>query len=157
MSTLWVQKGLTARGKVIWGPKDHPGLTDEWLVYRVHGACGKRPFYVGSTSDLPRRIGEHARRKDWWHEAKKIYVDYYPDRVAAEFKEGAAIRRYRPHYNIQANKPIPMIDKWTVEEAKRGWPPAITAIKWLFEQPPELRTANLGSLTPADFPNIDWS
>lgn len=156
MDRFWISRSVTQGGRSVWTPRDR--IADARQYFAVYGlySGNKRPLYVGSTDDLLRRLREHRSRKDWWVEVTRAWVDTYtdPDRaVAAEYK---AIKRYRPVHNVSGNGPLREIDAFTVRLAQEGWRPAVEAVKWLFEQPPELRTEDLGSLTREDFPNIDW-
>lgn len=37
---------------------------EEWIVYSIHDPRNDRPFYIGQTVNLPRRIYEHLKQRD---------------------------------------------------------------------------------------------
>lgn len=83
------------------------GLADRHhSVYWVHGRYN-RLLYVGLTSDLPNRLRHHQQLSKWWHEAKTIRLEHFPDRAKARVAEYAAINRLRPLYNyLPANRVV---------------------------------------------------
>lgn len=42
--------------------KDTDGT--EWIVYSIHDPRNGRPFYIGQTVNMPRRIYEHLKQRD---------------------------------------------------------------------------------------------
>jgi hypothetical protein len=40
------------------------GDSTEWTIYSIHDPRTDRPFYVGQTLNLPRRIFEHLKQRD---------------------------------------------------------------------------------------------
>lgn len=67
-----------------------------WHLYVLY--CGDGSFYVGSTTDLPRRLREHLDGKGGAYTRSRrpvcmVYHEAYPDRSAAQRRE-AAIKRW---------------------------------------------------------------
>ncbi len=56
-------------------------------------------LYVGSTSDLTRRVKDHAEHQDWWPEVATATVEFFQARNALEAAEEAAIERESPRFN----------------------------------------------------------
>ncbi|WP_071673373.1 GIY-YIG nuclease family protein [Nioella nitratireducens] len=72
-------------------------------VYLLLGQDGDGPLaYIGEAEDMARRIGQHAREKDWWDVAvlvtttgdglHKAHVKYLESRLVAAAREAAAMR-----------------------------------------------------------------
>lgn len=69
------------------------------VVYRVYDG-GDRLLYVGRTSDLPRRIGEHRNDKWWWRLMfARIKVSVFPTFEAADASERIALQEEGPVFN----------------------------------------------------------
>lgn len=61
-----------------------------------------QPLYVGVTSNVDRRLRQHAE-KAWWMDVRRIDTRPYPDRDAASEAEAGEIRRLQPKWNINHN------------------------------------------------------
>lgn len=75
------------------------GRTSLYRYYDENGVL----LYVGITGRGLSRNVEHNKSKPWWSNVRRQEVDHYPDRARALAAERAAIRQYRPPYNIQHN------------------------------------------------------
>ncbi len=56
-------------------------------------------IYVGSSVDLPARVGSHRRESPWWRPDLVLTYTTYPDERAALAAETEAIRRLKPEIN----------------------------------------------------------
>lgn len=72
-------------------------------LYRLYDVAGVL-LYVGISGDPAFRQTQHAADKPWWHEVAETTVEWFNNREVALGREGAAIRRERPKYNIKHNK-----------------------------------------------------
>jgi predicted GIY-YIG superfamily endonuclease len=80
------------------------GLT--WVIYLIENAAFD-PLYVGCTSNLERRLGEHARRWPWWAEAHRVVILLMTrDRDRAFSSEASFIDGLSPIHNIQHNRRV---------------------------------------------------
>lgn len=70
-------------------------------VYRLFASPGDL-LYVGTTSNVGRRLKDH-RRKSWWSRVTRIRVTEFPSRYDAEHEEWVAIRREQPSENVACN------------------------------------------------------
>lgn len=87
-------------GKVKAGNR-HPRVRTG--LYRIYDIAGVL-LYVGISGDPAFRQSQHAADKPWWHEVDAMTVEWFNNREAAAGREGAAIRREKPKYNIKHNK-----------------------------------------------------
>lgn len=69
-----------------------------FTVYAVDDAHGNL-LYVGQTTDLNRRLQEHARLAVWWQFADSVETFSRPTREAAQSLERELIRGCKPSYN----------------------------------------------------------
>ena len=72
--------------------------TDPHWVYRFFDSAGAA-LYVGCTSNMARRLGDHQRYREWYPDVARIEVtshDGYADGMAAEASE---IQRLNPTHN----------------------------------------------------------
>lgn len=82
-------------------PFESPGRTVAKLaLYRFYNDSGQL-LYVGITNDPPRRMGQHAKDKEWWAQVRGMTVDWYPDRPSVLAAEKRAINVENPLHNIQ--------------------------------------------------------
>jgi predicted GIY-YIG superfamily endonuclease len=83
-------------------------LADMQAVYRMFDATGHL-LYIGITSDLTRRLGQHAEKR-WFPQVKTISLEWYPTQAAAFVAEQRAIRQERPRMNITGKRhpPVPV-------------------------------------------------
>jgi predicted GIY-YIG superfamily endonuclease len=77
-------------------------VNEQTALYRFLGS-EDASLYIGITHDLGERWSSHARKQPWWHEVRRLTVDMYPDREAAQDAETAAIKAERPRHNITHN------------------------------------------------------
>lgn len=73
-------------------------------LYRIYGAKS-RLLYVGITTDLEKRLGQHSE-KSWWTEVRAIESQTHESRANARAAEVEAIRSERPIYNRAGNTNI---------------------------------------------------
>jgi hypothetical protein len=59
-----------------------------------------RLLYVGITTDVDVRLGEHRREAPWFAAMARLDVEWFPDRLGAEGAEREAIRTEHPMWNI---------------------------------------------------------
>lgn len=82
------------------------------FVYRAYAADGCL-LYVGVTSNLLGRLGDHARKRlggsAWVWEAERIEWDMYEQRYEAERAETRLIQEFHPQYNVAANAAAPAV------------------------------------------------
>lgn len=82
---------------------------DATWVYYLHADEDGDAIYVGVTSQLHRRLGQHKRTKGWWHEVIFIIATRYPTRAEALAVEAMHLQSTRkPKYNIA----VPVGDLW---------------------------------------------
>lgn len=67
-------------------------------LYRFYDVGGQL-LYVGITGDLPRRMREHGKKKEWWVWVARMEVRVYPSRLLAAVNEHEAIETEDPRYN----------------------------------------------------------
>jgi excinuclease UvrABC nuclease subunit len=58
-------------------------------------------IYVGSTTELKRRVTDHACKSDWWNEVTDVQHFPMPDIDTARQREADVIASIRPDYNIR--------------------------------------------------------
>lgn len=68
------------------------------FVYRHISATGDL-LYAGITSDIWRRMGQHAAAAIWWPSVARIEWDVYELRREAEYVEAWLIHEYLPPHN----------------------------------------------------------
>jgi helix-turn-helix protein len=79
-------------------PPETDALNDEpTALYWIY-ATRRRLLYIGVGWNPVLRWVDHSG-KPWWSEVDHIKVDWFPNRVAAEAAERAAIQRYQPPQN----------------------------------------------------------
>jgi predicted GIY-YIG superfamily endonuclease len=71
-----------------------------WVYW--HFAADGRLLYVGSTTNLDERTGQH-RYSCWWGDVERIVSTRFETRTAGLAAEAAAIKAGRPLYNVQHN------------------------------------------------------
>jgi excinuclease UvrABC nuclease subunit len=74
-------------------------LSRPHYVYRVFGR-GKRPLYIGSSSNLDRRRYDHSRTAPWFDKAVRWEITGPHDYRTARDLEIAAIHAERPRFNL---------------------------------------------------------
>lgn len=74
-------------------------------LYRFYNTGGVL-LYVGITMDVPRRMNQHGKSKDWFDKVSGIKIEWHPDRLAVLKAEALAIEVERPMFNIQ-HPPLP--------------------------------------------------
>lgn len=57
-------------------------------------------LYVGITSSLGHRLGQHEASKSWWDQVRHVDVEHFDTRKEVEIAEIRAIKLERPAYNI---------------------------------------------------------
>ena len=62
---------------------------------------GRQALYIGITSNLQSRISNHQAQKEWWEDARRTSVSWYPTREEAAVAESLAIRAEKPAHNIK--------------------------------------------------------
>ena len=76
----------------------HPEQWRDYYVYRLYDAAGEL-LYVGSTSNVRRRVQEHRRNQPWGHLiASSAFGGPLPQQDAWRL-EDKTIREQRPRYN----------------------------------------------------------
>lgn len=73
-------------------------------LYRMYDADGAL-LYVGISTNLDRRLGNHEAGKPWWPQVVQITVEHHRNRVLAEIAERNAIVTEKPRWNIIHNLP----------------------------------------------------
>lgn len=71
-------------------------------VYRYFDSRGVL-IYVGITNQGTARNFQHVAHAEWWPFVAEQKVEHFPSRAAAEAKEKALIREFRPPFNRQHN------------------------------------------------------
>lgn len=79
------------------GIDEAPAVTKGY-VYHLYG-WGMDLLYIGSTSDVEKRISEHKRDKSWWREVTYVRWMQYPNTAMARAVEETLIRLKLPRYN----------------------------------------------------------
>lgn len=69
------------------------------FVYELIDAKGEH-LYVGCTSNLPNRLGNHAGSRDWAEEIVRVEASRYPDMRSALDAEKELIQLYQPRHNV---------------------------------------------------------
>lgn len=69
------------------------------FVYLASDELG-RLLYVGITSDVYRRLGEHAGASAWYGKMAHVATELYPSRQQAARREQQLIERHAPPHNI---------------------------------------------------------
>lgn len=69
------------------------------FVYELIDAAGAH-LYVGCTSNLPNRLGNHASSRDWADEIVRVEASRYPDMRSALDVEKELIQLYQPRHNV---------------------------------------------------------
>jgi predicted GIY-YIG superfamily endonuclease len=80
-----------------------------YTLYRISDVAGNL-LYVGATTNWPRRIYDHERKKPWYRKAMLIKLAHFDTFEELEIAEGNAISRDRPQFN------------YTLRKANRGKP-----------------------------------
>lgn len=73
-------------------------------LYRMYDGSGEL-LYVGISTNLDRRLGNHVAGKPWWPQVVQITVEHHRNRVLAEIAERNAIATEKPRWNIIHNLP----------------------------------------------------
>jgi len=73
------------------------------FLYRLYDATGNL-LYVGITSDIARRMNQHATDKAWWPEVARKTIELHPSRSDAGFAEMAAVRKEHPRHNVRGRR-----------------------------------------------------
>ena len=71
----------------------------ETILYRLYDHT-EQLLYIGITTHLPSRIGQHKRTKKWWPEVRDITIEHHATRQQAEQHERDAIKNENPKYNV---------------------------------------------------------
>lgn len=88
------------------------GTSAEYVVYRLLGDEFKL-LYIGCTSNIQRRLGQHRVKQPWWGEVICYSLEHYAaERAEAYAAELAAIRRERPPYCRVAERRPPAERFW---------------------------------------------
>jgi predicted GIY-YIG superfamily endonuclease len=82
--------------------KDRHRRDTTHILYRIFGADDEL-LYVGRTSDLRDRLGQHARVQPWWHEVVRTAEERLPSFGELVIAEKHAIVTERPKYNAHWN------------------------------------------------------
>ena len=81
-------------------------------LYRMFDRDGAL-LYVGISSNLDQRLGQHERGKPWWSQVVTMRIEHYPTRAHAAAAERNAIVHEKPRWNIAYNlgstKPVPAL------------------------------------------------
>ena len=72
--------------------------TDPHWVYRFFGE-NDAPLYVGCTSNLAQRLGDHRRYRDWYSQVERLEVTKHEGYAEAMAAEAAEIKRLNPAHN----------------------------------------------------------
>lgn len=96
----------------------------EHVVYRAWASDGTL-LYVGATSNIGQRIGDHnARRRPWIAPGVRIMALTYPTREEAFTEEARAIREEHPLWNRNSGDheapvvlPVAWLDEWCANAA----------------------------------------
>jgi hypothetical protein len=81
------------------GMVDIKGYEPAHYLYRAFSAEDVL-LYVGITSNVRLRVGQHAASKLWWPEVSEVRVEPFPDKATARAAERAAITADQPRYNL---------------------------------------------------------
>jgi predicted GIY-YIG superfamily endonuclease len=68
------------------------------LLYRLRDRGGAL-LYIGITTDLKRRLREHAKSKPWWPDVATVETEAHVGYGVAEQAEWLAIRQEEPRWN----------------------------------------------------------
>lgn len=71
-------------------------------LYRFWGHNNEL-LYVGISSDIGRRIHQHAKGKAWFEDVDHITTGHFPDRETVLAAEQYAIKTEKPHWNVVHN------------------------------------------------------
>ena len=71
-------------------------------LYRLYSVDG-RLLYVGISSHIGRRWGEHQADKEWWTEVATATVEHFETGALAKSAETLAILNEKPLYNKQVD------------------------------------------------------
>lgn len=71
-------------------------------VYYCRNAAGAI-VYIGYTGGWKERKKAHGYATEWWPEVERVTFSPWLNRRNAQVREGQAIRRHRPRYNVQHN------------------------------------------------------
>ena len=88
--------GTTVANTTQTGPLEHPF---GYYVYYLWG-YGDRLLYIGMSTNVLRRLGEHVANPDRCHQIFRIITVECPDEETMRRTETAAIRQHRPEWNI---------------------------------------------------------
>lgn len=66
-----------------------------YWMYDAHGVL----LYVGCTSDIDRRLGQHRRGRPWFSEVERIEVEHFDSRRPALDREREQINSRRPKHH----------------------------------------------------------
>lgn len=81
-----------------------PKIELPYFLYRAADETGEL-LYIGITSNVALRVGQHATAKPWWPEVADIQVEMFPCHKSALAAEKAAIKEGKPRFNITHAKP----------------------------------------------------
>lgn len=73
-------------------------MTIPTALYRVFGDADLL-LYIGISNSYMRRWYQHSLDKDWWTEARRATLEWFPDERTALAAEKAAIKAEHPKYN----------------------------------------------------------
>lgn len=68
-------------------------------VYELIAANGNH-LYVGCTSNIAQRLGQHQSQRKWWPEVFRTEVDTFPNQREALDAERERIELYQPIHNV---------------------------------------------------------
>lgn len=90
---FFVPQWLAPRGHfvyMVWGVNDVERNGEDYDV-----------LYIGMSSKVMSRLGQHATDSPWWHYAEHVDIYEYETREAAAAVEEWLIASYGPLYNVQ--------------------------------------------------------
>jgi predicted GIY-YIG superfamily endonuclease len=92
------------------------------VVYRAHDASG-RVLYIGSTTNLRQRLGNHRSQSWWFSVTERFTTEIHEDLAAAQAAEAAAILAERPVANLQHSGSYEDSSRLTDEDCRviREW------------------------------------
>lgn len=106
----------------------------EHSVYRCR-AADETLLYIGCTTDLRVRLGQHARQKDWWSEVATVTAEVWSVGWDARMAEKSAIYSERPLYNHQFNRRGAATRDWSTARPRSS--PLLAEFPVPFSQAPE--------------------
>jgi excinuclease UvrABC nuclease subunit len=115
-------------------------------LYRVYdGADGL--LYIGVSKHFGVRWQQHAQKRPWWNERRRMTVDFYDDREEALDAEALAIFNEQPKYNVLHRKQAQRLKRLQQPEVTSKRRATALAVAQLCpdRQPQELTQAERGA------------